>query len=327
MQLLTGNHSIRSLDLLRGLAILLVVPFSHFLPIEHSIAFGLGILGVTLFFFLSGFLMGQTFAADSRIGAYVTRRVFRILPMYWISIALIFFTEKTWTLADVVTNATFTAPLLGHSRMSGIYWTLYIEVLFYSLVPLIFLFSNRSVAALTPYLVIGAYAAALAWHLHPGPAAFFLVYCFLGLQFSQWARGLVHESTLIATIATVVAASSILPVLSPWLGLAPLICASLLFCSIRYPLHQRILEFFGYVSYSWYLLHPIIGSPVMEFLNGWNPWLVAAAADVASLAAATVTFALVERPIIAAGKRLIRTADIFASDRTMEPATRPGWRL
>jgi Acyltransferase family len=90
MQLLTGNHSIRSLDLLRGLAILSVVPFSHFLPIEHSIAFGLGILGVTLFFFLSGFLMGQTFAADSRIGAYVTRRVFRILPMYWISIALIF---------------------------------------------------------------------------------------------------------------------------------------------------------------------------------------------------------------------------------------------
>jgi peptidoglycan/LPS O-acetylase OafA/YrhL len=62
------RHS-SSLDVLRGLAILLVVPYSHFLSVEHSIAFALGILGVVLFFFLSGFLMGQTFASAPQFGS------------------------------------------------------------------------------------------------------------------------------------------------------------------------------------------------------------------------------------------------------------------
>jgi hypothetical protein len=65
--------------------------------------------------------------------------------MYWISIALIYFLERTWAIAGVGANATFTAPLFGLERMSGIYLTLYIEVLFYALIPVL-LFSDRRLA-------------------------------------------------------------------------------------------------------------------------------------------------------------------------------------
>jgi peptidoglycan/LPS O-acetylase OafA/YrhL len=296
------RHS-SSLDVLRGLAILLVVPFSHFLPVGHSIAFDLGILGVVLFFFLSGFLMGQTFSSEPELGPYAIRRAFRILPMYWISIALIYFLERTWTVADVGANATFTAPLFGFARMSGIYWTLYIEVLFYALIPVL-LVSDWRIALFSPYGVIAAYAAAAAMRVHVGPAAFFLLFCLLGMQFSFWTRRQLSGRILVVNLAAATVASTALPVLSPLLGAAPLICGFLLLLAIRYPIRQQLVEFFGRVSYSWYLLHPIVAMPVIV-LAGVNTLRGAVAADLISLGAAIVAYFFVERPTQALGRMLV----------------------
>jgi peptidoglycan/LPS O-acetylase OafA/YrhL len=295
------RHS-SGLDVLRGVAILLVVPLSHFLPVGHSIAFDLGILGVVLFFFLSGFLMGQTFASEPQLGPYAIRRAFRILPMYWITIALIYFLERTWTVADVGANATFTAPIFGLMRMSGIYWTLYIEVLFYALIPIL-LFSDWRIALLSPYGVIAAYAAAAAARAHVGPAAFFLVFCLLGMQFSFWTRKQLSGWVLVVNLAAATVASAALPVLSPLLGAAPLICGLLMLWAIRCPIRQQLLEFFGRVSYSWYLLHPIVGMPIIV-LAGVNTWRGAVAADFVSLAAASATYFFIERPTQRLGRML-----------------------
>jgi hypothetical protein len=164
--------------------------------------------------------------------------------------------------ADVGANATFTAPIFGFVRMSGIYWTLYVEVLFYALIPVL-LFSDWRVALLSSYGVIAAYAAAAAVRVHVGPAPFFLMFCLLGMQFSFWARKQLSGRILTVNLAAATVGSTALPVLSPLLGVAPIICGLLLLWAIRYPFRQQLVEFFGRVSYSWYLLHPIVVMPVI----------------------------------------------------------------
>src|SRR4051794_28460807 len=136
-----SSRRVAHLSVLRGLAILMVIA-AHFnvtrtspYAVEISLAFAN--CGVILFFFLSGFLMDQTLARDNRFFPFAIRRVLRILPMYWVSILVVFATGAVWTVWDVIANATFLAPALRTDRMLGVYWTLYIEVLFYCVVPFV----------------------------------------------------------------------------------------------------------------------------------------------------------------------------------------------
>jgi hypothetical protein len=111
----SDDRTLATLDVLRGIAILLVL-VAHFLPFDGPIANAMLLscanAGVILFFFLSGFLMDRTFAQDSQILPYVVRRAFRILPMYWISIILIFLLEREWSVRDAIANATFTTQVM-----------------------------------------------------------------------------------------------------------------------------------------------------------------------------------------------------------------------
>ena len=117
---MTLTHKYAGLDSLRGIAILMVI-IAHFgaglTGAEASIVFGNA--GVILFFFLSGFLMDWTLSVDSKLANYSIRRVFRIMPMYWISLVMVMLIERNWTWPQVISNATFTAPVMGHERMLG----------------------------------------------------------------------------------------------------------------------------------------------------------------------------------------------------------------
>jgi peptidoglycan/LPS O-acetylase OafA/YrhL len=304
------RHTIASLDVLRGLAILFVV-VGHFTPtttrVELSFMIGLGAAGVVLFFFLSGFLMDLTFAQDGRLGPYLIRRAFRILPMYWVSIAVIFFSEGVWSAKDVIANATFTAPIFGVTRMSGVYWTLYIEVLFYALVPLLFLLGPRMIVA-APCALLAVYALAKIAQAPLSAAPFFLAFCLLGMQFGLWHRRKIDGYVVLLSTAIIICAASTLPDFSPWLGLAPAICAPLLYVAITLNPRQRALEICGHVSYSWYLLHAIVAHAVINVLivYGWNLWLASLPGVTVAFGCAACTYRIVEQPAISAGKVLIR---------------------
>lgn len=321
------RHTIASLDVMRGLAILFVV-VGHFTPTttrgELSLAVGLSVVGVVLFFFLSGFLMDRTFAQDRRLGPYLIRRTFRILPMYWVSIAVIFFAEGVWSAKDVIANATFTAPIFGVTRMSGIYWTLYIEVLFYALVPLLFFLGPRIIVA-APYGLLAVYALAKNVHLPLSAAPFFFAFCLLGMQFGLWHRQKIDGRVVLLSTLIIVCGASALPDFSPWLGLAPAICAPLLYAAIKLNPRQRVLEIFGHVSYSWYLLHAIVAHAVIDALipRGWNLWPASLLGVTAAFGCAAVTYRIVEQPAINAGKILIRRLTISdqGAVRAAAPAT------
>ncbi|MGI9537627.1 MAG: acyltransferase family protein [Desulfocapsaceae bacterium] len=118
-----------ALDGIRGLAALLVLG-------QHSgVLRGSGIFGVWLFFCLSGFLLTSPFIrqpdralSPAYLGRYITRRIKRIVPMYYVMITVtILFLGKF----DVAIRHYLFLQADGH------YWTVAQEMFFYLLLPLV----------------------------------------------------------------------------------------------------------------------------------------------------------------------------------------------
>ncbi|MCP3420096.1 acyltransferase [Bradyrhizobium brasilense] len=122
-----------SLDALRGLAISAVIA-------RHYFEFKYGMLGVDLFFVVSGFLIGGILL-DSReqrgyFSSFYGRRAFRILPLYWL--LLLIATPDHWGyylfFLQAVPWLQFGYPMTEPTFVS---WTLAIEEQFYLILPLL----------------------------------------------------------------------------------------------------------------------------------------------------------------------------------------------
>jgi peptidoglycan/LPS O-acetylase OafA/YrhL len=116
------------------------------------------------------------------------------------------------------------------------------------------------------------------------------------------------RTSLAASIILVSIGASLLLPVSIFLGLAPLACAAMLVAYLRSKRSFLPLELAGNASYSWYLLHTIIGYKVQGFITttlGIDDWSAAFAGIVVSFALSFVTFRLIERPMIQAGKWII----------------------
>jgi peptidoglycan/LPS O-acetylase OafA/YrhL len=153
---------IRSLDIVRGLAALAVFIahfVQHFLPVNDlgwaARAFSLlGVIGVTIFFVLSGFLihMGASIELAHRGNInwlqYGLRRLLRIYPAYLAAImgyALLMPHIHSEFATEITTQGLITHLLLISSffptefhSINGIFWTVIVECHFYLIYPFIF---------------------------------------------------------------------------------------------------------------------------------------------------------------------------------------------
>lgn len=103
-----------------------------------------GYLGVQLFFVISGFVI--LLSAEGRsLGQFVSARIARLYPAYWAGVLLTTFLivvitpqfDRKLTLADVLTNLTMLQTAFGVRHIDGVYWTLWVELLFYVLIALL----------------------------------------------------------------------------------------------------------------------------------------------------------------------------------------------
>jgi peptidoglycan/LPS O-acetylase OafA/YrhL len=314
---ISQDSKLASLDVLRGIAIISVL-IGHFwpvyLPAPRALAILFGQFGVTLFFFLSGFLMDRTYSDEPQLLPFFIRRTMRILPMYWISILLIFATEHGWTLRDIASNAIFATGPMHVARMSGVFWTLYIEVLFYATVPLLFFAGRRSIL-MSSYVAIGLAGALWAVGIRSAVASHYLAYCYLGLQFGAWRRKMITGGAVLCSLAIVTVAASVLPIVSPFpdivspfFGLTPPLCAMLLYNALHFSFRARPVEFFGHISYSLYLIHSIAFSwfGIAFIRAGYASWIAAGIMIGISVAFSTITLFMVERPGIAVATQMVR---------------------
>ncbi len=192
-------------DFVRGAAALLVAYFHfqiglwHF-PLDpiakssftyHFVSgdFELGVFGVGLFFIISGFLIPSTLrGASATIRRFALHRFFRLYPLYWLSIGGMILVAPvlgtSFTLVQVLANATMLQGYLRQGDVIGVYWTLQIELTFYFVCVLLFYFRKlEKTAAILCFFLAASLACAAARHelgrrlpvaLFLGPALMFL---------------------------------------------------------------------------------------------------------------------------------------------------------
>lgn len=194
------NPRLGVLDGLRGLAVLLVLWYHvweiSWLSPPYSLAFlpATGFVGVTLFFFLSGFVISYPFFRARESGKpqpswrhFAWRRFIKIVPSYVLSIAVAYalgYAQRqpgAAPLPDLATHLLFIHTWFParYGSINGVLWTLSVEVEFYCIFPLIWWAFRKQ-----PWLCAGAMIA-IAWIWRS-----WFAYCCYDTLFAQYEENL-----------------------------------------------------------------------------------------------------------------------------------------
>ncbi|MDH0749605.1 acyltransferase [Pseudomonas sp. GD03842] len=328
------------LDALRGIAALMVV-FTHlYLPVVgHVWVFDYlidpGKLGVLWFFMISGVVIPYSLKpGPDGAQRFLVSRFMRLYPAYWLSLLVFIVILKLTaaplpSLAQIAANLTMVQAALGFDDVIGLYWTLFIELVFYALCLALFLggklydqtFRTRcSLAFLVMALAMGVMRALTERKL-PVALPLALSLMFFGSVWRQWLLA-EHSNELTRNLKTLLIAFTV--VLPPTLFMAyskdmgngetwgrycftyAVAISSFLVLTRSVRLDHPALVWLGAVSYSLYLLHPSMGMLAEWLLNntGASGLGIALFATLLTLGASHLSFHFVESPFIQLGKRL-----------------------
>jgi len=323
----------RQLDGLRALSILGVL-YAHFSGRESA----LGSLGVLLFFVLSGYLISgillrcrDEIEAENTtfkhvLKAFYVRRILRILPVYYLCLAVIWIfgdpasRGQIWWHAGFASNFYFASH--PFSELTGHFWTLAVEEQFYLAWPAVMLLVPRRL--IVPLLVLVIASAPVYRYAAPffgatDAAAIMLIACLdsLGtgallacLERNGRARDLLLRLGLLSIPALLYMAAfghahdwnidNALRLLCGF-AFARLIAAAGKAGPALRVLGSRLLVGIGVVSYGAYVLHlPLLGLARSQHLipSDLHPDAATLALSVAmTLVAATASWIFLERPL------------------------------
>ena len=147
----------------------------------------LGIIGVSLFFLISGWLMPPMLKKYSR-SQFLLNRFLRIFPMLVVAVllaaAIQYYGGDKTTLdkSGIIATATLTTTLVGKPLTLGVVWTLIVEFEFYLLLALLGQLTQRKILLTCAGLVaITALYATFKTHSNPIlPDLYFIIYMLIG---------------------------------------------------------------------------------------------------------------------------------------------------
>ncbi|ADG88549.1 acyltransferase [Thermobispora bispora] len=108
----------------------------------------LGILGVELFFLISGFVILMSVWGRT-VGEFAVSRAARLYPAYWFTVVLIFILyrfsgvtgfDPKLSAGEYLLNLTMLQSAFGVGHAAGVFWSLWVELRFYLLVGIFSLF-------------------------------------------------------------------------------------------------------------------------------------------------------------------------------------------
>jgi peptidoglycan/LPS O-acetylase OafA/YrhL len=297
-----------------------MVVFAHFLPLRVDLSWAayhvasLGRGGVLLFFLLSGYLIFRNVERQP-LPTFLSRRLFKIFPAYCLNVVLLYLIgrlgagSENWSLDVFLANFFMLQDVLHKDSMSGLYWTLLVEVKFYLLIALYYwLFRGRGLLA----VLLCVLAINLAVYEVRGYASLLLTYLpvfFVGIEIrrAEQAAWSIPSLWRLGGVGILVALS-----LGLFDGFYPIWSATYVFSeaaifvtALQRGFFSNVLGFFGRISYSHYLCHNI-----GYVLLAWIPLLLLPAANLAIVAAvvamitvlAYVSYRAVEIPMVNFGK-------------------------
>ncbi len=288
----------QSLDLLRGVAILMVL-LVHCAQVTTSVVPGLesfalkyAEMGVQLFFVVSGYTMMLTFGDRVDLAAtrsFYIRRVFRIVPLFWA--AIVFYVLITngegfrlWapdgiSAKDVLLTALFlhwsSATALNSVVPGG--WSIAVEMQFYLLFPLLIYLFRRRNGRIFCYALIALFSAAgefaaqrylipqMAMSLPQNQAyladAFY--YCWLPRQSVCFGFGiLIYDGIVRRNLPTLGVLFLMGACLSSAWGAQIVILSAMAFAILALKVTIPFLALFGRHSYAIYLMHVAVVSAI-----------------------------------------------------------------
>lgn len=329
------------LDALRGIGAL-AVAFQHIceqlFPAYQSFTlhyFQLGQYGVMVFFLCSGYIIPASIEKDGEVWKFWVGRFFRLYPLYWASIFLALLLSRLGLfnishritdelLPTTLWNMSMLQMFVGKANIIPVYWSLAQELVFYSLVSVFAKLGiiRRSVpialSALGTTIII---ALVLSLTGHEAPLSLFNISTMLvGTVAYRYVHGQTNRRLLalvlglalftgLVLLSTVLygrdnpnslGARSFWPMLLAW-------TAAYLTFSLAIKLRQRQTPYsllhLGRISYSVYLLHPLLLIGVTPISN---PYLRIVVFIGMTIIFASLTFKYIEKPAISAGRSLIR---------------------
>ncbi|MFE0154142.1 acyltransferase family protein [Nonomuraea sp. NPDC059007] len=335
------------LDLLRFVAALAVVAF-HYLVAFKSVwgeqpaelfpavapLAGLGILGVELFFMISGFVILMS-AWGRGLGAFARSRFVRLYPAYWLSLAAAFGLygvlalkgpDPKLTGAEYALNATMFQRLFKGIDAVGVYWSLWAELRFYLIMAVMILIG---ITANRILILGGVWLAAATGALFldnqvvneivmPAYAPYFVAGMSLYLihrRGSSWLPWLYVVAgwalALNAALERVerrvkAAGSAAMPVTDLGVILtvtAIFVVMALVALGLLRMRSNGLLTALGGTTYPLYLFHSAAAVVLIPLLaGGLPPWLIALVTLLAAILVSYLVYACVERPV----QRLLR---------------------
>jgi peptidoglycan/LPS O-acetylase OafA/YrhL len=342
-----SSRPVASIQMLRAVAALGVVA----LHIGHEGAtrlglcnplpgFSLGAAGVDLFFVISGFIM--VYASDAlfaRAGApayFFTRRLARIVPLYWAATAAAVVCFVLFRYAGALEQLTWqmlaaSLAFLPWPRADGLMlpvhllgWTLDYEMFFYLVFALALTLTRRNAVFAVTALFLALAVAGRVFAL-PQPFAFWcdpviLEFCFGMLIALAWREGarLPRGAAALLVIAGF-AAFALGTMTGGWPRLvlwgvpaAAIVAGAVLAGPREGGAITRVFVFLGDASYSIYLVHwlAILAlTGLVAYLRldiAAAPWAYVAAHALFALAASVAVYLAFERPVTRALQRVAR---------------------
>lgn len=330
--------------------------FGAFSAAVHHLALDVvdvGKVGVVLFFAVSGFIIPHSLIGR-RSGLplplrFGISRFFRLFPLYWLSIPLGLLLPwptpgRTFDAATVAANFTMVQGFLGFENVIGAYWTLQIEMVFYAcclLMALAGLLSRSSaqLGMLLGSLFLALCVAAMRHLLDrklPVALPLALSVMFFGCLWRSWLLGGTSVERRRALCALAAVTTALLPICvlayskdrgygETWdrYVLSYLLAIGLFVLgTTRFRVRAALLVRLGVISYSVYLLHPIVFAAVER--SGLHPLAqpaVGAAAYVFGTVVLTVlaseaTYRLVEAPFVRFGRILAQWLAVTLAPRS-----------
>lgn len=272
-----ARHHLVVLDGWRGISILLVLA-CHLLPLGPKpwmLNHGAGILGMVLFFNLSGFLITSFLLKEQNLPKFLVRRFFRIIPLAWLYL-LIALTLSGASLYAWISHWLFFANLPPHSLipLTDHIWSLCVETQFYIGIALLVALLKRDGLFLIPVLCL-AFTALRIWNgMHYSTYTYFrideilaggtlaLVYQgHLGDKIQAFVKRVPIILPLALLLLSCMPQTAWLNYFRPYFA-AWLIGKTLLDSSHKTTqlLSNNYLSFVATISYSLYVIHPMLAA-------------------------------------------------------------------
>jgi len=300
------NSRIFILDDLRGVAIITVLFYHYFFvyfkdkEIDNIFIsnvqylndyINFGAFGISLFFLVSGFVIPMSLKGENNLKNvynFFVKRFFRLYPTYWFAIIFIIITtfiitsSMQYSFKQILINFTMVQDVFRTPSIDGVFWTLMTELKFYILTAILFYFNLLKyikyivllLLLLSTTTLYYGYVYQTGTYLGNGLWAY-LMLMYLGTAFHSYYKKNINRKILLFLVFIVSAYYlfnfSYLPTSAYGdkigYSLATVFAILVFIIALNYKKSlSNITTFFGSISYSFYLIHQVVGYLLMTSL-------------------------------------------------------------